>query len=324
MRKKFEIWMKKKEMKTKNVVAQYSTAINYISNHYNEQTEENIDLYKIDDIDYISELVKKYDKGGEYEEIGDKSHGTIRAAIKTYERFLKDKEFDYDSQGPIDPDDNSILKNKKKFKKWMIKQKGLEKSTASNYITGINKISSHYSQINNEEIDLFNENNKTFINGLVREYGQGGIYKEIGNIGHAYVRAAIIKYAEFLEHENAPQKSTNDLIKSDKEIKIKKNFNLKDKKKKLLPKNKHEILNKSFDFMLPILPEYIGNTLQKRDRNTWWQRFVLNKLPPNTTKNLPQNGTYEKYINILDIISVQNNSSLPYELRLKFKKFLGF
>jgi hypothetical protein len=74
-----------------------------------------------------------------------------------------------------------------------------------------------------------------------------------------------------------------------------------DLKEKLSPNNKHEILNRAFDFMLPVLPEFIGNVLQKKDKNTWWQNYVLNNLPPNAVRDLPKNGMYDEYINKLDI-----------------------
>jgi hypothetical protein len=53
--------------------------------------------------------------------------------------------------------------------------------------------------------------------------------------------------------------------------------------------------------MLPVLPVYIGNILHEKDPNTWWQKYVLNSLKPNTVWDLPRNGTYEEYINKLDI-----------------------
>jgi len=295
MRKEFIKWMTEEDGKKENVAAQYSAAISYISKHFSKQNKKNIDLYKIDDIDFINELVEKYKTGGEFEKIGKERSGAVRAAIKAYARFLKNTKLNYDSHKEgKHPESN----NKKEFKEWMISQKNLELGTASNYITGINKISNHYSQINNKRIDLLNINDKILINGLVREYSQGGIYEEIGNIGHAYVRAAIIAYAKYLEYKKDPQKN-NVLFDSDKTII--KSLDIRDKKKKLLPNNKHEIFIKAFDFMLPVLPEFIGNILQKKDKNTWWQKFVLNKLPPNAIRNLPKNRTYEEYINKLDI-----------------------
>jgi hypothetical protein len=69
----------------------------------------------------------------------------------------------------------------------------------------------------------------------------------------------------------------------------------------LTSNNKREILNKAFDFMLPALPVFVGNTLQKRDKNHWWQNYVLNKLQSNTVRDLPRNGTNDEYINQLDI-----------------------
>jgi len=53
--------------------------------------------------------------------------------------------------------------------------------------------------------------------------------------------------------------------------------------------------------MLPVLPEFVGNTLQKKDKNNWWQNLVLKNLPSNAVRDLPKNGTYDEYINKLDI-----------------------
>jgi len=72
-------------------------------------------------------------------------------------------------------------------------------------------------------------------------------------------------------------------------------------KQKLNSNSKREILNKAFDFIIPVLPGFIGNSLQKKDKNTWWQKFVLDNLPSNAVRDLPKKGTYDEYINKLDI-----------------------
>jgi uncharacterized protein with HEPN domain len=70
----------------------------------------------------------------------------------------------------------------------------------------------------------------------------------------------------------------------------------------LTQNSKREILNKAFDFMLPVLPEFIGNKLQNISKNAWWQKYVLNRLKYNEARGLPKNGTYNEYIGNLDIL----------------------
>jgi hypothetical protein len=74
-----------------------------------------------------------------------------------------------------------------------------------------------------------------------------------------------------------------------------------ERKQELNQNDKHEILYKAFNFILPVLSVYIGNILHERAPDIWWQRYVLNELPINTVKDLPKNGTYNEYINNLDI-----------------------
>ena len=66
----------------------------------------------------------------------------------------------------------------------------------------------------------------------------------------------------------------------------------------LTSNNKREILNKAFDFMLPALPVFVGNTL--KGKNNWWQNYIYNKLPSKTVRDLPRNGTFDD-IKRLDI-----------------------
>lgn len=126
MEKEFEQWMIKQERKSESTTAQYSAAISYISNHYSKQNNESIDLYKIDNIDFINGLVEKYGKDGKYKEIGNERSGDVRAAIKAYARFIEQKNKDSDLQDE-DNQINYIFKksqhfesnNKDEFNEWM-------------------------------------------------------------------------------------------------------------------------------------------------------------------------------------------------------------
>jgi len=90
MRKGFEKWMANTDNKTLGVVASYAPAINRISRHYSNETGTHIDIYKINDIRLLSKICRKYDKGGDFEDFGERNSGSHRAAIKAYVRYFKE------------------------------------------------------------------------------------------------------------------------------------------------------------------------------------------------------------------------------------------
>ena len=67
-----------------------------------------------------------------------------------------------------------------------------------------------------------------------------------------------------------------------------------------------DIIDKVFRKCRPELVNYVGITLKEKDENRWWEKYVLQKLYENTTKNLPKNGSYDDYINSLDILACLN------------------
>jgi hypothetical protein len=299
MRKEFKEWMTEKDNKTKNVAVQYSAAISYISKHYSKQIKKNIDLYKKNDIDFINELVEKYEISGEYEKIGKERTGAVRAAIKAYAKYLKYKKSEHVS--PIE--EEHLESNKKEFERWMIDR--YETTTVTSYKWAINNISRHYSQQNNERINLYTNNNIIFINGLVKDYGIGGKYQDIGDKGHGTVRCAIAAYARFLEQKRLgydSQIGKKDLPKDDNQ---KSDINITQQS---ISTEKFEFINIvnmnilpviSFMIILPTLSKYIGKILIKRNEGNWWKKYVLEKL--RETRDLPKNGSKEEYINELDI-----------------------
>jgi predicted nuclease of restriction endonuclease-like (RecB) superfamily len=102
---------------------------------------------------------------------------------------------------------------KEEFGKWMIRHEGKSSNTASQYKSAIDLISRHYSQQNKKSIDLYTINDILFIKGLVRDYGMGGRYQNIGQNGtgtngHGTVRNAIATYARFLEYKNLDNKTS--------------------------------------------------------------------------------------------------------------------
>jgi len=70
--------------------------------------------------------------------------------------------------------------------------------------------------------------------------------------------------------------------------------------------DKFVIISIAFRKILPSLVVFVCNTLKEKDDKNWWQQFVINKLNENTIRNFPQNGSYEEYINSLDIQACLN------------------
>jgi hypothetical protein len=108
MKDEFEKWMQNQDRRHKDpkTASQYVKAVDRISEHYFRQTNKSMNLYNIDlnnktVILLFNELVKAYDKGGDFETIGEngidengiegEGHGAFRAAIKAYARFLEYK-----------------------------------------------------------------------------------------------------------------------------------------------------------------------------------------------------------------------------------------
>jgi hypothetical protein len=94
MKNEFEKWMVKKESKAKATASQYANAIELISRHYSQQTNERIYLYNNPDISFVRKLKHDYGTRGRYKYFGqngtgNNGHGTVRAAIAAYARFLE-------------------------------------------------------------------------------------------------------------------------------------------------------------------------------------------------------------------------------------------
>ncbi|GJQ05974.1 hypothetical protein CAPN010_01320 [Capnocytophaga cynodegmi] len=91
MQTKFENWLRetgKKETTAYN----YAQAINRISNHYEENEKQKLNLYKLTSPEELNKYVAIYNKGGKYEDFGDRGNGTNRAAINSYKQFISNIE----------------------------------------------------------------------------------------------------------------------------------------------------------------------------------------------------------------------------------------
>lgn len=82
----FKAWLLKRG--NKGAANSYPKAINLISEHYSTQTGEQIDIYKIQDQNKISELARDYNQTGKFSEFGYEQHGRFRAAIGRYSDFF--------------------------------------------------------------------------------------------------------------------------------------------------------------------------------------------------------------------------------------------
>lgn len=87
----FKIWLIKNGYST-NTSTSYSNSIDRISKHLSEKRNENIDVYRINDLSTIKKLVESYSTVGNYSEIGNEGHGTVRNAIKALYKFKENSD----------------------------------------------------------------------------------------------------------------------------------------------------------------------------------------------------------------------------------------
>jgi len=296
----FEKWMVIIDGMKKPGASAYASAINRISQHYSDETNVNIDIYQIQEIQELKRISTEYSKGGKFQAFGNEKHGLYKAAIKKYVLFFEETKNGCNS---VLDYGNTEKDFKKEFEKWLADR--YENSTVDSYKSAINTISRHYSQQTNKRIELYTINDIIFINGLVREYGIGGKYQEIGEKGHGTVRAAIAAYARFLEHKKLGYNSQFEKKDLPKEDNQKSSMNVSQQS---VPIDKFDFINKvnmnilpvlSFMIILPALSKYIGKILIKRNENNWWKKYVLDKL--RETRDLPKDGSKEEYINELDV-----------------------
>lgn len=85
-KEKFKTWLIRNGY-AENTSTSYAYAIDKISKHLSEKRNENIDVYKINDLPTIKKLVESYSIVGNYSEIGNEGRGTVRNAIKALYKF---------------------------------------------------------------------------------------------------------------------------------------------------------------------------------------------------------------------------------------------
>jgi len=114
MQNKFKHWLLANG-KTENTAYSYSISINNISKHYSKKTNQNIDIYKVKDINLLNALSAYYSTTGKYSEFGEKGNGTKRNAIARYTEFFAQYIINYTITGDEIIDDLSESIEKQKF-----------------------------------------------------------------------------------------------------------------------------------------------------------------------------------------------------------------
>ncbi len=83
----FEKWLINNENKSNQTAYNYSKAINRISKHYSQKTNQDLNLYGITELPKLKTIAELYGTTGKYSEFGHIGNGTNRAAINSLYRF---------------------------------------------------------------------------------------------------------------------------------------------------------------------------------------------------------------------------------------------
>lgn len=89
----FRKWLENKRY-TPQTAYNYSMAIERISKHYSSQENRETDIYTIQDIQLLKDIVDKYDLKGKYSHFGSEGHRLNRAVIKALLKFKQSKDID--------------------------------------------------------------------------------------------------------------------------------------------------------------------------------------------------------------------------------------
>lgn len=86
------------------------------------------------------------------------------------------------------------------FKQWLIHKGYSETGAGYSYPRAIHKISEHYSDNTNDNIDIYTISDQSVISQIAADYSQAGKFSEFGYRQHSLYRAAISRYSEFFIH----------------------------------------------------------------------------------------------------------------------------
>lgn len=117
----FENWLIKTENKSNQTAYNYAKAINRISKHYSQKTNQDLNLYSVTDLPKLKTIKELYSTSGKYSEFGHTGNGTNRAAINSLYRFRENTvNFDFQNSVKIErderkTDEKEIVENSNNF-----------------------------------------------------------------------------------------------------------------------------------------------------------------------------------------------------------------
>lgn len=88
MLEKFRSWLITEENKKPNTANAYALSIEKISEHYSMHKGIPTDIYSLNELEILQDLIALYDFEGKYEAFGEYGNATYRNALKAYERFI--------------------------------------------------------------------------------------------------------------------------------------------------------------------------------------------------------------------------------------------
>ena len=77
--------------RTHNTAYSYKNAINHISEHFSQNTQNNINIYALTSHEQISDIAHQYSQAGHFAEAGYNGNGTWRNAIARYSEFFANR-----------------------------------------------------------------------------------------------------------------------------------------------------------------------------------------------------------------------------------------
>ena len=88
MEQQFKNWLIQRGYSETGAATSYSKAINQISEHYSQNSGQELNIYAITNQETISQIAHDYSQAGRFSDFGYKQHGRYRAAISRYSEFF--------------------------------------------------------------------------------------------------------------------------------------------------------------------------------------------------------------------------------------------
>ena len=67
--------------------------------------------------------------------------------------------------------------------------------------------------------------------------------------------------------------------------------------------NAADYINRGFETIRPVLAEFICRELQKKNKDSWWEDLVIDKIRGTYQDHLPSSGSFDKLVKSLDILA---------------------